>query len=388
MGRELRLSTSIGVDMKRRCVSPGFVIPVVTSMMLVSSGVAQPVDKAVSSALGELQPPKLGGETNAALLYFQAFERLSSEDGRLIGDKYTERKSGWVPDEVTVKALVANQRYVEDLMFAANTSACDFGVRWDQGFEALLPHLGLMRRGVRVLLADMYRLVHEKNEGEAAKRLGAVFRIGDHMRNDRVLISSLVGIAITSAGTAACEELLKEGRMSNEIARAAVSALRAQHEDDYMGFRGAIEGESRLAVDWARGRFKGPTAGAEFTRVLSQGQSNLASEVTSPLAKMDETQLGAELDRMAAYYVEVRKVVGETNAQERLNALEEDVTQGKWGAAAQLAGASFGKAHFSYAKARGERDRTIKRLDAFLRGEDPNVVAPLDGKPGKEGVTK
>lgn len=371
-----------------RRMKPHFVLPLAASMLMASAGFAQTTNTAVPDPMGGLQPPKLGGETNAALLYFQAFERLSREDGNLIQDKYTERKSGWVPDEATTKLLVANQRYIEDLMFAANTPACDFGVRYDQGFEALLPHLGLMRRGVRVLLADTYRLVHEGKEGEAAKRVAAVFHIADHMRNDRVLISSLVGIAITAAGTNCCEELLKDGKMSNEIARAAVTALRAQHDDDFMGFRGAIEGESRLAVDWARTRFKGPTAGAEFARILSGEQNNLAADVTNPITKMDEAQLGAELDRMAAYYVEVRKAMDEPDTQKRFNALAEEATQGKWGPATQLAGASFSVAHIGYTKARNERERTIKRLDAFLRGEDPNVVAPLTGEGAKKGEAK
>lgn len=374
--------------MSLRRVMPLVVLPLAASMLMASAGFAQTVKPATPDPMGGLQPPKLGGETNAALLYFQAFERLSREDGNAIQEKYTERKSGWVPDESTTKLLVANQRFIEDLMFAANTPACDFGVRYDQGFEALLPHLGQMRRGVRVLLADTFRLAHEGKNGEAAKRVAAVFHIADHVRNDRVLISSLVGIAMTTAGMDCCEELLKDGRMKNEIARAAVSALRAQHEDDFMGFRGAIEGESRLAVDWARARFKGPTAGAEFARVLSDGQNNLAADVTNPVSKMDEAQLGAELDRMAAYYVEVRKAMDEPDTQKRFNALAEEATQGKWGSATQIAGASFGVAHIGYTKARNERERTIKRLDAFLRGEDPNVVAPLAGEAAKKGEAK
>lgn len=371
----------------RRTVSL-LVIPLAASLLVASNGLAQSASPAPQDKMAGLQPPKLGGQTNAALLYFQAFERLSQDDAKLIVDKYTERKAGKFPDEETAKVLLANQRYIEDLMFAANTSACDFGIRYDQGFEALLPHLGHMRRGVRVLLADAFRLVRDGNSEGAAKRVAAAIRIAEHASHDRILISSLVGGAITSAGVNFCEELLAEGALTNAVARAASTALKEQRDDDYMGFRAAVQGESTLAVDWARSRFKGATAGADFARTLTSSTSTPALEMTNPLTKMDETQLSVELDRLAAYYVEVQKAWDTPEAAKRLTELEEELQQGKWGSAAQIAGAAFGKSRASYQRIRAERDLAIKRLDAFLRGEDPNVVAPLGGEAAKKGDAK
>ncbi len=371
----------------RRSVSR-LVIPLAASLVVASSGLAQSAPTTPQDKMAGLHPPTLGGQTNAALLYFQAFERLSQDDAKLIVEKYTDRKAGRFPDEETAKVLLANQRYIEDLMFAANTSACDFGVRYDQGFEALLPHLGHMRRGVRVLLADAFRLVREGKSDGAAKRVSAAIRMAEHASRDRILISSLVGGAITSAGVNFCEELLAEGALTSEVARAASTALKEQREDDYMGFRAAVHGESTLAVDWARGRFKGATAGADFARVLTASTATSVQEMANPLTKMDETQLGVELDRLAAYYAEVQSVWDTPDAAKRLTELEEELQQGKWGAAAQVAGAAFGKSRVSSQRIRAERDLAIKRLDAFLRGEDPNVVAPLGGEAAKKGEAK
>lgn len=363
------------------------VLPFAAAVLPAVPSLAQTSAPSKQDLMVGLQPPVLGGESNAALLYFQAFERLSREDGNLIGEKFNN-SAGWYPDEAVTKVLVANQRFVDDLMFAANTPACDFGVRYDQGFEALLPHLSPMRRGVRTLLADARRLVQSGDHAGAGKRIAAVFRIGDHTRHDRLLISSLVGSAITSAGITACEALFTDGKMSNEVARAAVTALKEQHEDDYLGFRGAVEGEASIGLNWTRATFKGPTAGADFVKRVTDGMNDRSGDVTNPLTKFDEAQLNADLDRLAAYYDEVRKAWSESDVQKRLGTLEEELQQGKWGLSARVVGASFRQSNASYNRVRGERERTIKRLDAFLRGEDPDKVAPLASTETKKSEGK
>lgn len=362
------------------------VVQTAVLVVFASAGLAQSAPSANPDPMGGMRPPLLAGQTNAALLYFQAFERLSREEGNKITDKYTERVPGKFPDDETRKLLIANQRYVEDLMFAANTPACDFGVRYDEGFAALLPHLGLMRRGTRVLLADAIRLVRDGKQDEAGKRVAAIFHMADHTRNDRVLISSLVGAAITAAGIQFCEDQLAEGTLSNEVARAAMNALKDQHEEDYLGFHADIEGEGVLTIDWARNKFKGPTAGADFMRTFAEISDGPAREAANPMLKFDEEQLHADLDRTAGYYAEVRKVWDLPDASDKLAALEEEVTQGKHGLAARIVGASFAKVNISAKRAIADRALEIKRLDAFLRGEDPNKVAPRSD--AKKGETK
>lgn len=333
----------------------------------------------------EPSPPKLNGRTNAALLYYQAFERLSMEGAQKVREEF-KNTSGWYPDEALTKILVANQRYVDDIITAANTSACDFGIQYDQGFDALLPQLGKLRTAARVLAADARRCLRENDESGVAKRLSAIFRIAEQTRNDRILISSLVGTAICSLGLRAGEALLSEQKMTPTIARAIHTALKEQNAEDLFGTRTAVQTESDMVVVWGKRKFTGASAGADFLRSMSASMGMGASDLTNPLAGMNEAQLHADLDQLAKYYEDVKEAWDKPDAADRLAKFEERTKEGGYGHSAKIVGAAFGKALASNRRIIGERERGMKRLEAFLRGEDYSKLPPVDQPVG--GATK
>jgi hypothetical protein len=343
---------------------------VVGSMVRVEGTArAAAVDGAVQ--IEGLQPPETARQ-NAALLYFQAWQSVPQATLERV-----------VNERADARVLVEHEALVGGLLRAAETEHCDWGLQYEQGLKALLPHVGLMRKTARIIAADAERLMkgEPKEAGEVSRRLGALVRMSNQLRGDRVLISTLVGIAINKLAGMTIDPWLDDGTLPIDTAQACLNAYRSLPKDDPFGVEAGITGERDWFIKWVRETYKGEQAGREFAEEMASFVDVTAAGpvATQRLEAMDEEDFGAELDRLAGYYQEAVEEWGKPDAREKLEALAEKVGKGEFGAAAPFLAPALGTVHASDKAGRDEIERMVNRLTRYIGEGGKPLKAPESG---------
>ena len=132
---------------------------------------------------------------NAALLYYQAFlslAQLSDEARGHIGDV----ARGETPPDKQVRQDIAKcAGATESAEAAAKVPACNWGVRYSQGFSVLMPQMAQMRHLTFVLIADARIRAADGNYKSAFERCLMTVTFARHIGDD-TLISYLVSRSV------------------------------------------------------------------------------------------------------------------------------------------------------------------------------------------------
>jgi hypothetical protein len=319
--------------------------------------------------------PRMAGKENAALLYYRAWDMVTREDNTTVSGTFDNDAAYHLTPE-QIKVLEDNQDYVKLVMRAAATPDCDWGIQYDQGWEALLPHLSKMRATTRFLGADARRLLDAGKPSDAADRIAAIVRMSDQTRHDAILISALVGAAISTYAATTTDVAFELRALTPDSARTILNAFREVHMDDPFGGRGAIYFEAWGTIEWPRIRFTGDNAGRELHALVADTASERHEQSKSPLIGMNAAQLAAELDKARPFYDEALRVWDEPDAPTKLDALSQRVAAGEFGETAKVLAPAFSKARSGLLKAVDRVNATIKSLENFIAtGQTPADAA-------------
>ncbi|MHC4636327.1 MAG: hypothetical protein ACYTBP_05835 [Planctomycetota bacterium] len=145
---------------------------------------------------------------NAALLYYQAF---------LLQQKFDETKinlirplaRGEIDPNEKIAEYIEKSRYLMNLVeTAADLEQCDWGVKYSDGFEVLIPHLSQTRIIGFLLLAEA-RILAEKDDYESAiDRCLTAYKMGIHISQGHTMISCLVGYSIHRIANGCIRDIL------------------------------------------------------------------------------------------------------------------------------------------------------------------------------------
>jgi hypothetical protein len=328
-------------------------------------------------------PPSVAGKQNAALLYFQLQDVIPREVATELQNRYAELTAGGVIGDDSRKSLAEHKAFFQKLMDATKVTECDWGIQYQDGFGALLPHLGTLRKYARLLAFDARRCLAEKDLKGAAERYAAIYRMSIHASRGKFLICSLVGEAIQALGCISVQERLDAGELDVETARVILNAAKGIVGEDAHLYVESIAMEEYMAVDWVKEHYTGPDAGERLLTDLS-GFNDEEVPGEDVVSKMDGATLSREVEKTRAYYQGVRAAWHEADAAERLKALSADVEAGKFGKVTLAIGA-FDKAHRSMLKGKEQLATTVKNLELFVRGE---YVKPSDKAADKVGEAK
>lgn len=311
-----------------------------------------------------LKPPATAadvkGPDNAALIYNRAWLMLGPDVPKQFQDA-VKPEASWAPDATLVKALEDNQDHLALIMKASRLPACDFGVEYDQGFEALMPHVGYLRRDARMLDADAVRLANAGDAAGAAERLATLFRMTDQCSDDGILISSLVGAAICKAAVNRTEILLDQNKLNPAAARVILQATRTIDKADPFGARASINAEGLVLVESARKNYTGPDAGKRFIEFLTRNEADDNQEVRAKISAMNGEQLVAALQQARGWYTDAVAVWNAPDALDKLNALS--VNESKYGPLGSLVAPSLAKTRGSETEVKQMLDKLIARLE-------------------------
>lgn len=339
---------------------------------------AQPRTAAPSEALTNPagpHPPELAGKQNAALVYYRAWDSIDRAVFTDVNENYKNEPGAKLSDK-HLADLKNNQRFVESLMRGASLEDCDWGVNFDEGPNALLPHLPLLRASCRFLGADVRRCVQEGDINGAAKRIVAVVRMSTQERGDRCLISTLVAVAINNYAISLTRNTMTEKSLTPQAAHLVLAAFKGMPDDPF-GFKTSLDMEKSM-LEWTRKHFTGEHAGKEFSEQYLAPSNEGRIGAPSGVEQMNQQELSAELDRAEAFYDELDKLWGQPGKEKELAALEGRIEAGDFGTVAKVLAPSVAKANQSSLKAQTAVDSVIKDLEAYLRGEP---VEPAASKP-------
>lgn len=313
------------------------------------------------------KPPRLEGRQNAAILYTDLTDALPKDVVDELQNRYTELQDADFPNAATCQLLRAHQDYVRKIIDATNVADCDWGIQYQDGFGTLLPYLGTLRRYARIVSLDARRCIVEKDMKGAAERYAALYRLSIHASRGGCLICSLVGEAIQALACSQAQGQLDAGHLDIESARTILNAARGNIQDDTHNYLGAIKVEESMAVDWVQQHYKGPDAGKQLKRDLLDIEEGVDSSWDS-IVTMDGETLSREVEKTRPYFAAVRSAWTDANGTQRLQALEQEISAGKFGKVT-VAVASLGRCHITMNKGKAQLAQTVKNLEAFVRGE-------------------
>ena len=218
---------------------------------------------------------------------------------------------------------------------AARAQTSDFGLDLSEGMDLLLPHLSSMRNASRVLLAQARRHARSGEMAEAVVLLDTVNRMALHMKQDRTLISSLVGTSMFRSAGEEIDALAADGLIRPEQARMLLRPLQEADARDPMGITDAIEAERIHMGGWIR--------------TLLQKAIEAEQRGDSENSQVDLRDLGLDLhvkgmalsdylekdmveyDRYMGEVVEIMGLENEVMAKKRIAELEQHLEDGDHG---------------------------------------------------------
>ena len=322
-------------------------------------------------------------ERNAALAYYRtwivhedALENLR-EAMLEIEDPYSLGK-----DNPLDAVLLNHQDLVADLIEAGMIPQANWEMQYERGIGALLPHLAHVRNSARILCADAARLVREGDADGAALRLAAVYGVARHTIPDRLVIASLVSVAIARLADGRVEDLLASGTLTAKARDALLTALEQFDQDDPFLARQSIMAEGELMTLWIRENFTGPTAGAELLKqlaVLNDDDEGLANRLTNPVFYADGPALEAELRRMLGYYRDSAAIWDEPDAADRFEVMLKAVQTNQYGTLTKILAPSLSRYQEQTIMAEVQQAELKRRL------REAPVIAAVEDRSAEPG---
>lgn len=273
--------------MRMRWLKIGKWILVVTLLLAVASGILTVIQgrryaAAVEQIRTEGDPvsvlqvggPAVPDAENAALLYRTAFESMEGNTARrhidILAhvpvkegvDRLWDPHSKVAPQSDRLRKLFHSPEFWSKARASASAltvmrpaleaavakPSCRFAVRWEDGFDARLPHYPALRDTARVLSAQAILQAREGHQEKALKSLELAFEVADSSCQDEIMIAVLVRSAMVAYANNALLGVLKYGAPSAESASEWNSIL--QTTDYGAQYAESLRSERALSI-WA-----------------------------------------------------------------------------------------------------------------------------------------
>ncbi len=180
--------------------------------------------------------------------YRAIMDQLQLDDS--IHDMQARLDMGLPPRGDEHQLLGKYQHEISQLRRAAAVDDIDWQLDYSQGPMLELPELSSLRSAA--MLFDLELMVHV-GQGDTVRGAAAVesaIRLSQHVAEQELLISSLVGIACTVMVDESIERLLDFGMVDRDMAAALVPAYRRVETDDPFKLDAALEREGEVMLGW------------------------------------------------------------------------------------------------------------------------------------------
>lgn len=323
---------------------------------------------------------------NAAELYQQAFKAMGcapygTEEGALITTEernFLAELGPVLSPEQAARVefiLTKGQPAVDAISAAALARKCDWDLDYTKGFELPLPHLSALRNAARLMRAKTLLNVANGDEGGTADTLAALGNMSVHSGQDQVLISSLVGSAVTSLMTDLADTAIESGAVDAKSAEKMLEAMGALKGNDPFQYGAAMKGEYTMLKE----QLAKPDAGRMLQEMLGDSPDSKAAAAMSPDEMRQEVrQMKGLYDRAAAAFGNPDPEAGRAE----IRAVQQEVESGKAGKLAKLVMPSLERCYEAKLRSAQSLALLFARLQAIADGklekqEYLNAAIPL-----------
>lgn len=312
--------------------------------------------------------------TNAALVYYQHFITTFQADA--LTESYVHFNADPDDDdtfsrtaEEAEQALADAQDEFANLYWASTLPHCDFGIQFQHGWEALLPHLGKLRAAARVLEADARRHLEAGDADAAARRLATIYNMSRQISHEGVLISSLVSAALNAYAQPLTGEMIESADLTEDGRDLLIASLESFDPEDPYGIRACVTMEGVVSLGWLTKRFSDGNAGTRLSQLGFFGDSP-DPQLVRKLDALDGPTLRAEAEKMIEFYRRTLEVWHDDDAIAKIEALGAIVEIGGFGDLAKLFAAAFDRARAQDLKAQAQLRETLTSLRAYRPDPD------------------
>ncbi len=305
-------------------------------------------------------------DRNAALNYWSAISSLKKEVRDALSDVDWDEVKGFDPSQFPEKFTKASKALGEsgwlgsEVLIGSRLKKCDFEVRYEEGLGVLLPHLGHLRALARAVRVEARTLAAAGKNDEAAAYLAAGLRMVRHSTNDRIVISSLVGIAIDSLLQSEIEAMLDADRLSPAAKKELLQAYASITDEDPFMTKAAIRTERDVFLGWAKVQAaQGPQGVRALKEFSSQG---LDEEAAKKLGEASDKDMVQDVEKVRAWYDEAIKVWDAPDAPDQLRNLTRRCEAGGFGFFGKLMIPPMEKVWASEHKELGKIRAVVERL--------------------------
>lgn len=271
--------------------------------------------------------------------------------------------------------LTKGQPAVEALSAAALARRCDWDLDHSKGFELALPHLSALRSAARLMRAKTLMNVANGDVGGTADTLAAIGNMSVHSGQDQVLISSLVGSAVTSLMTELADNAIESGAVDAKSAEKMLEAMGALKGNDPFQYGAAMKNEYTMLKE----QLSKPDAGKMLQEMLGDSAESRAAAAMSPDdMRQDMRQMKGLYDRAAAAFNNPDPEAGRAE----IRAVQQEVESGKAGKLAKLLMPSLERCYEAKLRSAQSLALLFARLQAIAEGklekqEYLNAAIPL-----------
>jgi hypothetical protein len=353
--------------------------------LLVAAAIGIAAAHASPAAAQDLEPlAELGvriptSPSNAATWYVRAIDELSKVDPR---DR--DIVANWdyrtPPTRSLRVALRAHEAVLEDVAAGASRTRCDFELGYEQGWELLLPHLGPMRAIARALRARALVAIHTGRSAAAVRDVERILRMGWHISNDEIVISSLVSIAIVAMADDVIDTGFRRGVFGPAEAATLLDITQELATPGAFRLREALAMERRITDGWLRQTLVDatPAQRLEFFEDVMGGAPD--GEDRERILEATPEEVSGQIDGLGDAYREVEAVFAAAEedpdaAAGMVQAFEERLIEGE-----------FGELALNFMPALGRLAQREQRLRENLAAREAMLRGVIAGDPAARGL--
>ncbi len=236
---------------------------------------------------------------NAATWYrraIEAYESLPWDVKESLWNYDWSNPNAPISDEFRL-ALARVQPVLRLAHRGARQGYSDFDLDYAQGVELLLPHLSSMRGITWAMHNDALLRLRDGDTAGAAAAVASIYRMGGHLSSDRIIISSLVGQALFSAGEMVVRVGMDGAAFTAEDSATMMKALRDFSATDPFEYVEAIAMDQEIMIEWMRMKYSGEGGRERLAEDFGRFDDG-ASEQNEQLAAMTEEEFSESLDQV------------------------------------------------------------------------------------------
>ncbi|MCL5103052.1 MAG: hypothetical protein M1133_02905 [Armatimonadetes bacterium] len=198
-------------------------------------------------SLVDLAGPKIPDSENGAVIYAKVFKIISSPGykgdneavaGILDPEERVKHPEWWIQARTIVDSYPSIQPLAEE---AVSRPKCRFPVKWEKVYDVTFEHLRYMRTLARYLCAKAVLDANSGKTGEAVRSLELALRASESLKEEPILIGTLVRAAMIRIALDALRDIEDSHDLTGIDTRGLVSVLSGI--DLNSGYQTALKGE-------------------------------------------------------------------------------------------------------------------------------------------------